>query len=192
MSTIADIARVGAMPRHLFDRPQIIAAARRILDADGLDALTIRALASDLGTGPASVYRHVRERRELLQLIADEVAHELPLPDAALGPRDRLLASWSELFDFFAARPWLVDLIAAGEVTSGEATPLAEEHLRALDELGLDPGDRIRAYRSGFAQLFGSLLSAHPYAHGTTGAAAGEQEIAAARDAFLWAVRRLV
>ena len=78
MSTDCPVASVGSMPRHLFDRPQIIAAARRILDADGLGALTIRALATDLGTGPASVYRHVTDRQELLQLVADDAARELP------------------------------------------------------------------------------------------------------------------
>ncbi|MGO2514747.1 MAG: TetR/AcrR family transcriptional regulator [Corynebacterium variabile] len=183
------------MPRHLFDRPQIITAARRILDADGLDALTIRALASDLETGPASVYRHVADRQQLLQLVADDAARELPLPDPALAPRERLHSGWLMLYDFFAGRPWLVDLITAGNVVSDHASPLADAHLQALAELGLDQADRYRTYRSLNALLLGTLCSTHPYAHGAVEAEDSADPTAhesAPREVFAWAVDRLI
>lgn len=187
MSTDCPVATVGSMPRHLFDRPQIIAAARRILDADGLGALTIRALATDLGTGPASVYRHVTDRQELLQLVADDAARELPMPDATLAPRDRLRSGWLALYDFFVDRPWLTELIAGGTVVSGHATSLAAAQLQTLGDLGLDERDRMNAYRSLNSLLIGTLSSTHPYAHGIA-----DGDPVSSREVFAWGVDRLV
>jgi AcrR family transcriptional regulator len=174
------------MPRHLFDRPQVVATARRIVDTDGLEALTVRSLASALGTGPASVYRHVENRRELLQLLADDAATELPLPDESLPPRDRLLDSWLALYDAFAARPWLIDLIASGEVISAHASPVAEKNLQALADLGLRGPDLHAAYSSLNALLLGTLSSRHPYGHGASEATVDP------RGAFQWALQKLI
>jgi len=175
------------MPRHVFDQPQILAAARRLVDAAGLSRLTIRALAAELGTGPASVYRHVADRRELLQLLADDVAIELPTINPDLPAAERLLTLWAQLYDFFEDHRWLVDLIAGGEVVSTHAVALAQGSLTALQELGINDPDQMMAYRSLNALLLGSLCSTHPYAHGADRHEPGED-----RDTFLWAVRRLI
>lgn len=174
------------MPRHLFDRPQIVTAARRIVDADGLAALTVRSLAAALGTGPASVYRHVENRRELLQLLADDAAAELPLPNENLPARERLHDAWMSLYDALASRPWLVELISSGDVVSAHASPVAERNLRALADLGLKGSDLHCAYASLNALLIGTLSSRHPYAHGAS------DETADSRSAFRWALQKLV
>jgi AcrR family transcriptional regulator len=58
-------------------------AALAIVDADGMDGLSMRRLAERLGTGPASLYAHVSGKPELLQLLIDRVAGEAPqiVPD---------------------------------------------------------------------------------------------------------------
>ncbi len=68
-------------------RTQITTAALAPADAEGLAAVSMRALAQRLGTGPASLYRYVGSRDELLDLMADAVAGELDLsgPPAATG-----------------------------------------------------------------------------------------------------------
>src|ERR671910_2827080 len=61
---------------------RIRAAALKILDEEGIEALTMRRLAADLGAGAASLYRHVANRDELLVEIIDCVLGELgPPPD---------------------------------------------------------------------------------------------------------------
>jgi AcrR family transcriptional regulator len=62
-------------------RERIVAAAMRILDARGLDALSMRAVAGSLGTGPASLYAHVADKDELLELLVERVVAGLELPD---------------------------------------------------------------------------------------------------------------
>jgi AcrR family transcriptional regulator len=63
---------------------QICRAALDIVDRDGLRELTMRRLADELGTGPASLYRHVASRDDLLVEVADLVLGELEAPDPDL------------------------------------------------------------------------------------------------------------
>jgi AcrR family transcriptional regulator len=67
---------------------QIGQAALKIVDEAGLRELTMRRLADELGTGPASLYRHVASRDELLVEVADLVLGELEAPDPDLVWRD--------------------------------------------------------------------------------------------------------
>jgi AcrR family transcriptional regulator len=55
----------------------IVAAGRAILDTDGLDGLTMARVAAAVGVRPPSLYKRVRDRRDLIRLIANEVAGEL-------------------------------------------------------------------------------------------------------------------
>jgi AcrR family transcriptional regulator len=57
----------------------VVAAPLALLDRVGLDGLTMRQLADHLGVQPASLYRHVRDKHELLVLLADAVSGEIPL-----------------------------------------------------------------------------------------------------------------
>ena len=62
-------------------RERIVAAAIAILDRDGLDAVSTRRVAEDLGTGSASLYAHVASRDELLELMVDRIAGEIEVPE---------------------------------------------------------------------------------------------------------------
>ena len=58
----------------------IIDAALGVIDAEGLDALTMRRVSEELGTGPASLYAHVANKDELLAAAFDRVTGEIPIP----------------------------------------------------------------------------------------------------------------
>jgi AcrR family transcriptional regulator len=64
--------------RRALSREAIADAAIAIVDAEGLDGLSMRRLAQELDTGPASLYAHVSGKDELLQLLIDRVAGEIP------------------------------------------------------------------------------------------------------------------
>ncbi|MGK5556971.1 TetR/AcrR family transcriptional regulator [Actinomadura kijaniata] len=74
-------ARRTTPPRQPITVDRIVDAAIRVLDAEGLDAVTMRRVAQELGTGPASLYAHVSDKEELLELMLDRIAAEVPLPD---------------------------------------------------------------------------------------------------------------
>ncbi|MDI6106021.1 TetR/AcrR family transcriptional regulator [Actinoplanes sp. NEAU-A12] len=75
-------------PRQPLSQDLIVQVALRILDAEGLDALSMRRLAQELETGPASLYAHVANKDELLDLVYDTVLSEveIPVPDPDRWP----------------------------------------------------------------------------------------------------------
>src|ERR1700719_2133918 len=63
---------------------RIVAAALELIDREGLGALSMRNLATELGTGTTTLYRHVAGKDEVLVLVADAVLEEAQ----ALHPLD--------------------------------------------------------------------------------------------------------
>ena len=88
--------RKTAAPRRSLSREAIVAASLGILRAEGVDALSMRRVATELGTGAASLYAHVAHKEELLDLLLDEVLGQidLPVPDAARW-REQVTALWT-------------------------------------------------------------------------------------------------
>lgn len=62
-------------------RQAIVDSAMRIIDTEGLDAVSMRRIAQDLGTGAASLYAHVADKEELLDLVVDQIMGEMTLPE---------------------------------------------------------------------------------------------------------------
>src|SRR5215831_357457 len=67
--------------RSALDRDRVVRVALDLLDEVGLDDLTMRRLAERLGVTAASLYWYVRNKDELLELLADAIAAEISLPD---------------------------------------------------------------------------------------------------------------
>lgn len=63
--------------RSPLTREQIVEAAIRLADAEGLDALSMRRLGSELGAGATSIYWHMRNKDELLDLVVDRIIGEV-------------------------------------------------------------------------------------------------------------------
>lgn len=75
------VRRAERRPLH---RELIVDTALRIVDSVGLDGLSMRRVAAELDTGPASLYAHVNNKDELIELLVDRIIGEIPLP----GPAD--------------------------------------------------------------------------------------------------------
>ena len=73
--------RGTARRRDPITREEIVDAALRLLDAEGLDGLSMRRLADELGTGASSLYWHVGSKDGLLDLVFDKVIGEQKVPD---------------------------------------------------------------------------------------------------------------
>lgn len=71
-------------------RAAVVEAALEVLDEAGLDGLTTRRLAQRLGVRSASLYWHVRDKAQLLDLVAERIAAEIDIPDRTLPWRQRL------------------------------------------------------------------------------------------------------
>ena len=89
-------------------KERIIATAIEILDAEGESALTFRALATALSTGPGAIYWHVADKNELLAATANAVIAEVTgaAPQQA-EPREEIRSIALGLFDAIDAHPWV-------------------------------------------------------------------------------------
>jgi AcrR family transcriptional regulator len=106
-------ARPRRKERSTLTREQIVTEALRLLDTEGIEALSMRKLAAGLGAGATSLYWHVANRDELIELVIDEIYREVDVPDAA-GADD-----WRPATRRFAhstratilRHPWLVSVL---------------------------------------------------------------------------------
>jgi AcrR family transcriptional regulator len=71
--------------RAALSREALTAAALKIVDTEGLDALSMRRLAEEVGAVPSALYAHVSGKPELLQMMIDQVSGEVALPDPSKG-----------------------------------------------------------------------------------------------------------
>nr|WP_239112986.1 helix-turn-helix domain-containing protein [Streptomyces anulatus] len=180
-------------------RAQITAAALALADAEGLAAVSMRALAQRLGTGPASLYRYVGSRDELLDLMADAVAGELDLSGATGGDwLDDLVGLALQSRDAHVRHPWLADLNdRRGEVLGPHAIDYLDHALGILAPAPGTAGQKLEAVGllGGLAVLFARREAAatstgDPAAATSTGGPAGDLATGdpAARAAHLAAV----
>jgi AcrR family transcriptional regulator len=92
-------------------RQEIVAAAVRIADAEGVEAVSMRRLADELGVATMTPYTHVESKDELIDLMRDAVAAEMILPEPI--PEDwraALRAIAHKTKGAFEAHPWSLDM----------------------------------------------------------------------------------
>ncbi|MCX4488977.1 TetR/AcrR family transcriptional regulator [Streptomyces anulatus] len=173
-------------------RTQITAAALALADAEGLAAVSMRALAQRLGTGPASLYRYVGSRDELLDLMADAVAGELDLSGATGGDwLDDLVGLALQSRDAHVRHPWLADLNdRRGEVLGPHAIDYLDHALGILVPAPGTAGQKLEAIGllGGLAVLFARREAAATATGDPAARAAHLAAVAAARAAHLAAV----
>jgi AcrR family transcriptional regulator len=141
-------------------RAAIVAAARSLVARDGVDGLTMRTLAAELGSSPPALYRHVGGREEVLALLLAQLAEELPRPPLPDAPRPRLLAVCALMHDWLAERPWAIEVVAA-DAMPGSVAWLVEEIAGALVALGLDDRAAIAGYEAIWQLTVGELVLRH-------------------------------
>lgn len=105
----ASSRRTGRPPRT--SRAQILESARRIIERDGWEKLTIRRLATEIGVSAMTLYHHVEDRGDLLvQLISDQIG-QAARPDLPEEPRERILAAGIFIHDTLAQWPWVTEVV---------------------------------------------------------------------------------
>lgn len=114
----------------------ILGVAMRILRDEGLDAVTMRRLAAELDTGPASLYVYVSGREALRAAMLERVAGEIPVtaPDPKRW-REQLHALMNGMVAAFNAHPGIATVALANPPT-GERTLLVAENLIGLLRAG--------------------------------------------------------
>ena len=147
------------LPRGTLSTPKIVDAAIRLIDADGLQLLTMRRLAQELGCEAMSLYKHVADKDMLLALVIERVMDEFVPPNPRLGWRNRLRAIAAELRRLALAHPHLFPLIAVQLPTSPAALAPVDAALAALTDAGLPDDRAVGAFWALVAYVTGALLA---------------------------------
>jgi AcrR family transcriptional regulator len=142
--------RPGRQPRRrreLISPEAIVEAAIKLLDAEGLAALSMRRLAEELGTGAASLYWHVGSKDGLLDLVLDQLIGEQHVPDPDPARWQEQLKEVARTMRSVSLRhPYLVR-ISIGRVPMGpNALRYSERVLAIMQAAGLPPRLAVQGY----------------------------------------------
>ncbi len=113
-------------------RAEITAVAVDIADREGLDAVSMRRVAAELGTGAASLYRYVETREDLLDLMTDATAAEYALPALTGDWLADLVAVAEQARVILRRHPWLPGLVIARPVIGPHGIAVLEHVLTVL------------------------------------------------------------
>jgi AcrR family transcriptional regulator len=138
-------ARKQVRARRPLDRDRIVDAALRVCDRSGLDAVTMRRVAEELGTGPGSLYAHVADKQELQALMLDQAAGEISPPVAEPSRWENQLIDLAQQIKHALLGHRDLARAALGGIPSGpNSLVLAEAILTLLRAGGLP--DRVTAF----------------------------------------------
>ncbi len=101
----------GAVQRVPLTRERLLAGAVAVADARGLDALTIRSLAEQLGVKPMAIYHHVANKDEILGGMIDAVFAEIAFPPAEVDWRSAIRVRAVSARDVLRRHPWAIALM---------------------------------------------------------------------------------
>jgi TetR/AcrR family transcriptional regulator, tetracycline repressor protein len=148
---LADPPGAPADPqRPRLSKAAVVGRAIALADAEGMDALTIRRLAQELGVTPMALYWHFRSKDELLNGLSDQFWSEIDtdVDDAAPWP-DQLRAVLESLVQVLREHPSASQLLASGEKQSPAALEAIEVTLEVLSRGGFDPQRASAIARNG-------------------------------------------
>ncbi|GAA0576099.1 TetR/AcrR family transcriptional regulator [Kribbella sandramycini] len=142
-------------------RTAILTAALRIVDDEGIDALTMRRLAATLGVNPMSLYHHLPNKAAVLAGLAELVFAELEIPDpgAAVPWADQLKDAARAYRNALRAHPNLaLQVLSDTSTVSAVVVATVEPFYRALDRAGLTPRQIVEAVNTLIDFIHGFLL----------------------------------
>ena len=180
METVANapVLRYGALDRaHL--TKHLLQLAKRV----GVGRVTMRELAAEAGTAASSVYYHVRDKRELLDLLIESVLAQIEVPQEG-DWEARMVALYMDAWKALVDVPGIAALLQEHPHTAA-ATEMDRASRRILRESGLDADHFDAAHAALYIHLLGSVQLQHTHRAG--GAASGPSD-----KAFAYGLRLIL
>jgi TetR/AcrR family tetracycline transcriptional repressor len=135
--------------RTRLTKQAVVDCALALGDAEGVEALTIRRIATELGVTPMALYWHFRNKEELLAGLGDQIWSELDTDiDPAASWDQQLRGLLESLLQVLRVHPCASQLILDGEKQSGAALVASETTLDVLRRGGFDPDHAAEIARS--------------------------------------------
>ena len=170
-------------PKANLSLDQIVTAALAVADAEGIEAVSMQAVADRLGYSKMSLYRHVTTKDALLAVMIDAAVG--PPPDIGRVPggwRRRLEAYARALWERWQRYPWLPGATIGGRVMGPNEVGWVEQAVRALDGTGLSGDERIDVV----LLVSGHVRTTHSLASSGTFPWTAERRLSPSMTSLLW------
>ena len=146
--------------RQTLTRERVVSEAVTVIGAHGVDALSMRALATRLGVVPGALYRHIRNKEQLYDLVLDgvlaEVDHEV---DHSLAWTERVKTLAHRLRAVLESHPGIAGLLKTRDPLGPHSLALADAFLAQLHEAGLPERQTGLAFSLLYDYTLGFALS---------------------------------
>jgi AcrR family transcriptional regulator len=159
MSACAKNQEGVAKVRARFTTEEIAAAALRIVDDAGVAALSMRALAAALGTGPMTMYNYVPDKEGLEELVVAAVVAEVAVPEPTENWVDDVYVVADAMWRGIRAHPAAIPLVLTRRTSSATGFAAADALIAALARGGLKDSDRLAAFHAVLAFVVGAAQS---------------------------------
>ena len=147
-------------------RDEIVRTAITVADAEGADAVNMRRIARELGSGTMSLYWHVASKDELLDMMIDAIVGEAQAPELSGDWRADLRAGACATRDALHRHQWAVNFMSTRPPAGPKMLRNLERSLSALDGLGLDKATAITALMAVATYVLGAVLREQQEANG--------------------------
>src|SRR5215213_902133 len=139
---------MAVMKRQPLSRRRILEAAVRFVDREGLEALSMRKLGSELGVEAMSLYNHVPNKGALLDGMVEILLGELEMPPENEGWERRLREAYQAFRRLAHEHPNVFPLLITRPPDTMDGVSLVEEFLKTLRGAGFDPETALYAFRA--------------------------------------------
>jgi AcrR family transcriptional regulator len=136
----------SAAPRTPLSKDRVLLAAVDLADSGGIEALSMRRLAKELGVEAMSLYNHVANKDEILEGIIDLVTAEIELPSDTADWKAAMRRSATSARDVFLRHPWVSGLMMSRQSGGPAGLRRGEWMLRTLREAGFSKDVTYHAF----------------------------------------------
>ena len=143
--------------REPLSKDRVLRTAMELADRDGLEALSMRRLAADLGVEAMSLYYHVRNKNDILDGIVDLALGEVEPPSADSDWKAAVRRSAISYHEALRRHPWVTSVPTSGEASMAQLRYM-DALLKRLREAGLSPELTHHAYHALDSHVVGSAL----------------------------------
>ena len=156
-------------PRTPLSRERVLRAALAMADEGGIESLTMRKLAHELGVEAMSLYHYVAKKDDLLAGIVDIVLREIELPAEGADWKAAIRRIAISTHDALTRHPWACRLILEMKGVSAARLRYMEALLATLREGGFSPDLTYHAYHALDSHIMGFTLWVGSFSVGTSG-----------------------
>ena len=145
----------GAGQQRALSRTRVAAAALAFADREGLEALSMRRLAAELGVGTMTIYGYFKDKEELLEGIVEVAAAEVGELEVSGPWQEALRGLMRAIRQTLARHPSALAFRLKGPLLNASALRVTEAGMQVLERAGFDKATAAHAYRALFLYTFG-------------------------------------